>query len=126
MAIREYTLSINDYNNPKVFEGEDAIALLLIRLFLMNPGDIESHPDMGIGIYKNYRNMWMDNISELQIESEKQIAKYLPMLENVSVKTSKSSKDSKVTIIEIQVGDTIYSLLTNGNKLEVGLDEFLK
>ena len=122
-TIREYVLSLDDYNNPKILEGEDAIVVLLIRLFLMNPGDIETHPNMGIGLYKNYRNMDMDNIIELEQEAQKQIEEYLPMLQNVGVSVSQSTTNSKVMVIEIQVGNTIYSLMNNGESLTVSLGD---
>ena len=126
MAIREYVLSLDDYKNPKVFEGENAIAILLIRLFLMNPGDIETHPNMGIGLYKNYRNMWMEEIPTLEKDAEKQIAMYLPMLQNVSVDITQSTQNSKIILIKIQVENTIYSLIGDGNKKELSLEEMVK
>lgn len=126
MAIREYVLSLDDYKNPKVFEGENAIAILLIRLFLMNPGDIETHPNMGIGLYKNYRNMWMDDIPALQLNAEKQIAQYLPMLQNVSINITQKEKKSKIILIDIQVENTIYSLISDNTSKTLSLDEMIK
>lgn len=120
--LREYVLSVDNYNKPKVYEGVDAVPVLLIRLFKLNPGEIETHPEMGIGLYKNWRNMWMDDIYSLQIEAEKQIAKYLPNLSNVEVKITQSKKNPAILEIEIQVENTIYSLISNSDTKELSLN----
>ena len=51
---REYLLSVTPLKRPKVLEGEEAIAMDLLRLILLNPGSDPLHPDMGVGII-NYR-----------------------------------------------------------------------
>ena len=122
-AIREYVLSKDNYNKPKVYEGDDAVAILLIRLFLLNPGEIETHPDMGIGIHKNWRNMFMEDISSLTLEVEKQIATYLPNLSNVSIDIKQSTTSKGVLTIEIQVENTIYKLITNSENNTISLSD---
>ena len=52
MAVKakEYFLSIDNLSKPKVVTGQEAIAYLLIRLLLLNPGSDPLHPEMGVGL----------------------------------------------------------------------------
>ena len=49
---REYLMSVNKINEPVVETEQRAIALLLLRLILLEPGSDPLHPDMGVGITK--------------------------------------------------------------------------
>lgn len=109
--IKEYTISLDDYNNPEILEGADAIALLLLRLFIMNPGEIETHPNMGIGFAKNYKYMDMEDIPKLKLHAQKQIETYLPLFQNTVVNIEKSKTTKGVLLIEIKIDNTIFSLL---------------
>lgn len=109
--VKEYTISLDDYNNPEILKGADAISLFLLRLFIMNPGEIETHPDMGIGFAKNYKYMDLDDIPKLKLHAEKQIETYLPLFQNVVVNIEKSKTIKGVLLIEIKIDNTIYSLL---------------
>ena len=73
---REYLLSTTVLNQPEVFEKQQAIAMLLMRLILLNPGSDPLHPDMGVGIV-NYRYA-MGRLDELKDRVAKQINTYLP------------------------------------------------
>lgn len=73
---REYLLSTTVLNQPEVFEKQQAIAMLLMRLILLNPGSDPLHPDMGVGIV-NYRYA-MGRLDELKDRVAKQISTYLP------------------------------------------------
>ena len=55
MAITEESLSIDNFNDPKIFKNAEALMLLLSRLVLLEPGVFQSHPDMGVGLLTNYR-----------------------------------------------------------------------
>lgn len=123
VEIKEYVLSIDDYNNPKIFKNEDAVVVHIIRLFLLNPGEIETHPNMGIGLYKNYRFSDMDDINLLKLDAEKQISQYLPILQNVSVDVQKSTENNKEIVITIKADNTIYSLMTNSNEKTISLKD---
>ena len=49
-SFKEYLLSINEFVQPKVLSGDSAAFADIIRLFLLEPGTNQTHPDMGIGI----------------------------------------------------------------------------
>lgn len=115
----EYLLSINDYDVPTIAKNKDAIYFWLIRLLLLNPGTIESHPEMGVGLVKNWRFGYMDNISELKLCIEKQIAEYLPQLQEVSVTVEESKKEDKEIDIAISIQNTLYSFTTSNGVLSL-------
>ena len=73
---REYLLSTTVLNQPEVFEKQQAIAMLLMRLILLNPGSDPLHPEMGVGIV-NYRYA-MGRLDELKKRVADQINTYLP------------------------------------------------
>ena len=106
MAIknREYLFTVNDYNEPETVEGKPAIALLLVRLIMMDKGTDPLHPGMGVGI-RNYRYS-MTNLEDLRKEVQYQIETYLPCYQNANV-TIIRTRD-KVCNIEITIGDTVY------------------
>ena len=54
MSITEFGFSVDEFQNPKNYKNAEAIATLLSRLLLLEPGTIQSHPDMGVGLYSKY------------------------------------------------------------------------
>lgn len=117
---REYLLSVDDFNNPQIVEGKSAVALLLSRLILLEPGSDPLHPEMGVGI-KNYRfNSNKNALSEIRDAVQKQVETYLPSFQNSVIEVS--LKEDKVLNIHITVGDTTYvyssEVTESDNRLE--------
>ena len=106
MAVKrkEYLFSTNKYNEPVEVTGKSAIALLLVRLILLEPGSDPLHPDMGVGI-KEYRYS-LTQLQDLKKKIEEQIELFLPDFQSASV--SIVASNSKVCNIEISIDDTIY------------------
>lgn len=105
----EPLFSLTKFNTPLEVSGKDAISLLITRLILLEPGTIQSHPNMGVGIVSKYRYSELSNgiAQNLQNEIREQIQTYLPPDfggAQVQVSESKSS-----FIIDIQIDDTLYS-----------------
>lgn len=103
---REYLLSVDEFSNPQVVEGKSAIALLLSRLILLEPGSDPLHPDMGVGLRKYRFNSNKDNLQTLQSAIEKQVDTYLPSFQGSEVQLILN--DDKTMNINITVGDTTY------------------
>ena len=55
--LKEYSMSVNDFNQPADAKGKKAIGVLLVRLLLMEKGTDPMRPDMGVGIVSRYRYM---------------------------------------------------------------------
>ena len=49
---REYLLSMDNFGRSKILTDEEAIAALLTRLILLEPGTNPLMPAMGVGIVK--------------------------------------------------------------------------
>lgn len=119
---REYLCSVNRINEPIVEKEQRAIALLLLRLILLDPGSDPLHPDMGVGIRK-YR-FTVETLDELKERVYNQINTYLP---------DYSATDVNITInedhtcnIEITVDDVIYTYDSREAPVPISLTEFVE
>lgn len=88
IILHEHTLSVDEFNNPKVLKNSEAIATVLVRLLLLEPGTFETHPDMGVGIVSKYRYSFHGRADELRSDFQNQIEKYLPTFQGVKVQVS--------------------------------------
>lgn len=118
MPIKEYLMTTNNFDRPKVVKNQDAIYTLLVKLALLEPGTYESHPDMGLGLHSKYRYSF--DADKVRTDFLKQIQTYLPMFTNIEVLTE--IKDHYL-IIQVRIDDTIYPLYLNTETNQ--LDDFL-
>lgn len=118
MPIREYLMTTNNFNKPKVLKDQDAIYTFLVKLALLEPGTYQSHPDMGLGLISKYR--YSSDADQIKVDFKKQIQTYLPMVTATNVLTE--IKDHYL-IIQIQIDDTVYPLYLNTETKQ--LQEFL-
>ena len=116
---REYLFSVNEFNEPAKVENKSAVALLLVRLIMMDPGSDPLHPDMGVGIRK-YR-YGLDNLDELQKRVEDQIQTYLPNFQNADVTLIRTP--DKVCNIEITINDTTYVYDSSTAPIPISLEQ---
>lgn len=110
-TIREYHLSVNEFNQPKKSEKAEAIGVLLVRLILLEPGTNPVRPDMGLGIVSRFRYGMETDIPAVAAELKRQIDKYLPEFQNVSVKITTNS--SKELVFDINIDNDIYKYVTS-------------
>ena len=103
---REYLLTVDEFSNPQVVEGKSAIALLLSRLILLEPGSDPLHPDMGVGIKKYRFNSDKNVLSKIRDAISKQVDTFLPTYQGSEIDITLS--DDKILNINITVGDTTY------------------
>lgn len=83
MITHEYDFVVDDFGNPIEYKNGKAIAKLLARLLVLEPGTFQSHPDMGVGLISKYR--YTMDAQALQADFRSQIAKYLPQFQAVEV-----------------------------------------
>lgn len=107
----EYLLTTDEFNNPKVLQGKDAISQLLIHLILLEPGTYASRPTMGVGLVSRYRYTSEENLDVLKQDIEDQISTYLPEFSGVKV-TLELDAESQL-IINIEINGTIYKYETS-------------
>lgn len=102
---REYLMSVNKINEPIVERKQRAIALLLLRLILLDPGSDPLHPNMGVGIRK-YR-FSVNTLEELRSRIADQIATYLP--DFLASEINIVINSDRTCNVEITIDDTIYT-----------------
>ena len=117
--LKEYSLSINSCNNPDELKRADAACLLIMRLILLTPGTIQTHPEMGVGLITKYRFMYDTELQNLKKLITDQINLYLPELNLTSVELTLNPKDLKELIIQIKIENTLYVLQTEGETLKL-------
>lgn len=125
--ITEYALSLDDFLNPTTYKGRSAVEILIYRLILLEPGTIETHPNMGVGIVSRFRNMKETELSELDDAITQQLTTYLPFVYGVQVRTKFIGKGR--IRITVKASEEVFVLTydqTNSNlkREKVSLDSF--
>ena len=120
MAIKEkeYCLSVDNFKRPKVYEHEQAIAILLTRLILLNPGSDPLHPDMGVGI-TNYRYL-LGKQDELEARITEQVSTYLQCFSSPKVEIVIT--EDKLCNIDITIDDVLYVYDSSEAPVPITLD----
>lgn len=108
---RDYLLDFDRFNKPKIFNDTQAIASLLTRLILLEPGTNPLFPEMGVGIVSRYRYTTEDQKYQLSEDIKNQINTYLPEALCTNVKLSYNIE--KELYIEITVDNTIFIYKSN-------------
>lgn len=108
----EFLMSVNTFNEPTVLEGDKAVGTLLTRLLLLEPGTIQTHPAMGVGLVSKYRYCMEGEEYNLQVDFQKQIENYLPQFQGVKVTVQQ--KDMSF-IIAVQIDSKLFSIDYNTN-----------
>lgn len=103
---REYLLDMNNFDQPEILKDKAAIAALLTRLILLEPGTNPLFPTMGVGLVSKYRYLYGDAESMLKDDIRNQIATFLPEAQCTNVNLIYN--DDKTVDIEITVDDTTY------------------
>lgn len=103
---REYLLDTDNFNKPMVLEDKPAIAALLTRLILLEPGTNPLFPTMGVGLVSKYRYLFKDAEPKLKEDIRYQIATFLPEADCTNVELVYN--DDKTIDIEITVDDTVF------------------
>lgn len=103
---REYLLKFDNFGNSKILTDQQAIACLLTRLILLEPGTNPLFPEMGVGIVSKYRYLGADQESNLKKDIENQINTYLP--EANCTEVTLIYNDDKSVDLEITVNGEIF------------------
>ena len=113
----EYTFSVDNFGDPKVLKNAAAIATILTRLLLLEPGTIQSHPNMGVGLVSKYRYTIEDKLITLRDDFRYQIEKYLPQYQGVEVQVY---LEGKICYINATIDNIIYAFFydTESNDLK--------
>ena len=119
MAITEFSFSVDDFQNPKVYKDAEAISTLLVRLLLLEPGTFQSHPEMGIGLISKYRFGVEGVAQELQSNVQSQIETYLPQFQGARV--SCREKEG-VLMIAAEIDNTLYGIYFDSSTNNIKTD----
>ena len=119
---REYLMSVNKINEPVVETKQRAIALLLLRLILLEPGSDPLHPEMGVGITK-YR-FSVNTLEELRSRIDDQISTYLP--DFLASEINIVINSDRTCNIEITIDDTIYTYDSKNAPVPITLTDMIE
>ena len=118
----EYILSFDQFKKPEIKKGQQAVALLLLRLILLDPGSDPLHPDMGVGIRKFRYSM--NTIDQLRKRVQDQIATYLPTFHGAQVELEITA--DKLCNIKIWFNEDLYVYDSNEAEYPITLDSVLR
>lgn len=110
IPIREHNLSINEFKEPKISKDAEAISILLVRLLLLEPGTIQSHPKMGCGVRSKYRYANDKEALQLELDFNNQVRTYLPYFQGVNIKVGVSGTN---LLIYAEIDGTIFNIYFN-------------
>ena len=115
----EALITVDKFYKPMVVKEEDAATLLITRLILLEPGTIQTHPDMGVGIVSKFRHSNEIDVAKLSTRIKDQIARYLPQftLVNVQCELDNDKKAIKIYITSEQLHAVIPISTTDGKVL---------
>jgi len=116
MAIQEFLFSIDDFQNPKIVEGPEAVATLLVRLLLLEPGTIQSHPDAGVGLMSRYRYSQEGIAEELKSDFKNQIETYLPQFSQTQITVTERDKQLQITA---EIDGNLYGINYDSDTNEI-------
>ena len=103
---REYLLKFDNFGNAKILTDQPAIACLLTRLILLEPGTNPLFPEMGVGIVSKYRYLGEDQEPNLKRDIQTQINRYLPEANCTDVVLIYN--DDKSVDLEITVNGEVF------------------
>ena len=107
----EYTMSINNIQRPKILKEHDAVYVLLVRLALLDPGQNEAFPEMGLGLRTKYRYALEDKLTEMVSNYQTQIETYIPGISFVDVSAEIKNKH---LIFRVNINNEIvYPIVVN-------------
>ena len=104
---KEYLLKVTPFSEPKVATGTEAIATMLSRIILLEPGTNPLHPTMGVGLVSKYRFLDSeDKKLKLTTDIRRQVETFLPEYQLIDVELEYSS--DKTVDIKIMIDETIF------------------
>jgi len=100
----EPLLSVDKYYRPLVVKNINYATLLLVRLILLEPGTIQTHPDCGVGLVSKFRYSTGVDIQKLETRIAEQISRYLPQFTLAKIKCELDT-DEKIIKIYITTNE---------------------
>lgn len=113
-TLKEYVLKTDNKYQPVILTDKEAKYTLIIRLLLMEPGTIQTHPEMGVGLVSRYRYSDASNLMNLQKDIDNQMTKYLPLSLQTSTVTLSRSDNQLVLNITVDGESAQLSVNSNG------------
>ena len=111
-TIKEYSLGIDKFNRPAVYDEPKSTYIKIVRLILLEKGTYPTRPNMGVGLISNYRDF--DDIKvgarKLKQDIMDQINTYLPEYKAVVIDTE---FDKKNITIDITINKITFQLTYN-------------
>ena len=105
--MQAHYLSLNSFGMHKVGYGVEAMYTKIVYLLLLDPGKFQSHPEMGVGLRRRFRDNNDENLlRDLQSRITNQIKDYLPELSFIEITVS--IKDTILVIVINTEGGAYY------------------
>ena len=124
---KDFTLSQSDYDSTAEYTDNDALILAIRNILLSRPGNFPFNPSIGMDIEKYKFDLLDDQtISNIQAELNRQIAEYMPDLQNIRVSIKAITGDDGNTYLGILVSTTMNGSIVDANFLLKENDDNVK
>ena len=115
---KDFTLSQSDYDSTAEYTDNDALILAIRNILQSRPGNFPFNPSIGMDIEKYKFDLLDDQtISNIQAELNRQIAEYMPDLQNIRVSVKAITGDDGNTYLGILVSTTMNGSIVDANFL---------
>ena len=114
MKVQDGLLTLDNFNNPKILSGLDAVNLKIMRLILFEPGTDPDQPNKGVGLRSKFRFISGDRLHDLTDCIKDQISTYLAEFMGVSVEVEIYKKLLHIAIVADQV---LYEFSYDGERI---------
>lgn len=110
----EHLMSVNNKQLPTTLKGLDGDKVMIMRLILMEPGLIQTHPEMGVGLVSKYRYKDIESIkNDLPNNIKRQMSMYLPYIHDIDVQVGFHVLNSGESHILITIiSNEIHTIIT--------------
>ena len=117
---KDFTFEKGEYKKMAEYTDSDALILSIRNILLSRPGNFPFNPSIGMDISK-YKFDLLDSqtISDIRTELNRQIAKYMPDLQNIQIDIRKVESNSGEAFLGISVVATKNGNIIN-NKFLLG------
>ncbi len=121
MEYIDFSFDIADDGACKSYTGNNAMILAIRNILLSRPGNFPMTPSLGMDIAKYQFELFDDaTLSSIKTELSRQIAKYVPTIDNVDISVSKIEQDingKPMTALGISVAALADGVNTTSNFL---------
>lgn len=115
---KDFRLEEGEYGKLSEYTDNDALILAIRNILLSRPGNFPFNPSLGMDIFKYQFDLLDDKtIDDIRSELNRQIASYMPDLQNININIQKVQSDSGEDFLGIAITTSKNGKIVDGKFL---------